>query len=203
MMLEFVFNYYLTSNSLTSVLLSPFFCSTHIFISSHFIWQGEVPAFFCPDDKPGLFYDQNRPPFARLTVLRSVLTAYLCAVVLEKQTNAPDRRKRNKNVDYPAYERRRSAEQPCYQVKAEDTDKSPVKAADYQQNQCYFVQHILRPFVIKNVCIRQPLCRLMHKLRPPQRTANLSGRFLSAVIFCAFNADLSKEICGCDFFAYI
>ena len=47
-MLEFVFNYYLKSNSLTSVLLSPFFCYTHIFISSHFIWQGEVPALFLP-----------------------------------------------------------------------------------------------------------------------------------------------------------
>ena len=63
-MLEFVFNYYLICNSLTSVLLSPFFCSTHIFLfhlifrralSLHFfcikmgvsLFDWETPIYFC------------------------------------------------------------------------------------------------------------------------------------------------------------
>ena len=50
-------------------------------------------------------------------------------------------RKTDKNIDDSADDSHLSAEKPCDDVKAEDTDAAPVKAADYKKRQRYSVKH--------------------------------------------------------------
>ena len=86
----------------------------------------------------------------------SVLIAVILrAVVLEKQTYAPDSGKCHQHINYPAEKGRCSAEQPCHKVKLKYPDKTPVQSADYEQYQSDFIQHIKPLFskmLLKNIC---------------------------------------------------
>ena len=73
--------------------------------------------------------------------VRSELVFAYKLVILEKQRDAPDRRRSDKCVNYPAEHRAHTAEKESDQIKLEYADKSPVDAADYQQRQKYLVPH--------------------------------------------------------------
>ena len=69
--------------------------------------------------------------------------------VPEKERYAPSRRQRHKNIDDPAYNGSLAAEDPGNEVEAENPDKPPVKAADYQEHKRQFIYpHIFSAFRI-------------------------------------------------------
>ena len=55
------------------------------------------------------------------------------AVFSEKKRYAPYCCERNKDIKYTAYYCAGPAEEPCYKVKTEYSDKSPVESADNKQ----------------------------------------------------------------------
>ena len=59
----------------------------------------------------------------------------------EEKRDAPYCRDSYKNVDGTAEDASCAAEKPCYHIKLEYTDQSPVYSSDYQKNKSNFVPH--------------------------------------------------------------
>ena len=63
-------------------------------------------------------------------------------VFLEEQGYTPYCRSSNEGIYDPADNRTHTAEKECYEIKLEDTDESPVDAADDKQRQSDLVPHM-------------------------------------------------------------
>ena len=63
-------------------------------------------------------------------------------VFLEEQGYTPYCRSSNEGIYDPADNRTHTAEKECYGIKLEDTDESPVDAADDKQRQSDLVPHM-------------------------------------------------------------
>lgn len=71
----------------------------------------------------------------------SLRTRY--GVVSEKQGDTPYCRESNNCIDYTADNGGLTAEDPCYDVKTEKSDASPIKTADYRKRKCKLIKHII------------------------------------------------------------
>ena len=90
-------------------------------------------------------FDIKMYVWTTLAVVRKNL--FVCsAVISEKKRNTPETRKRNYRIDYSAYDRVLSAEQPGNQVKLENTDETPVERAKYGKDQTDFIKHFINSF---------------------------------------------------------
>lgn len=103
----------------------------------------------------GAYHTPHRSAQARSHVMNSnlrkpccVLSSCLKQILLpEEKRNTPDCAYTYQHIDYSADNGSLSAKDKRYQIKLENTDKTPVDTADYQQQQCYTIQHLDSPFL--------------------------------------------------------
>jgi len=75
-------------------------------------------------------------------------------VPAKKHGNTPASRQSDNYIDKTAEEGRGSAERPRHKVKAENTHKTPVQAADYKDSQRKFVQSQFLPSKFFKIILR-------------------------------------------------
>ena len=61
--------------------------------------------------------------------------------ISEKKRDTPKCRKTDQSVDDPAYKCRLTSEDPCYDVEAKQTERSPIDTADDQKKECYSIKN--------------------------------------------------------------
>ncbi len=86
---------------------------------------------------------------------------------LKEQTYAPDAGKANEGINDTAYRCDLTSEDPCHQVKTEQTDNTPVQCADNGEDQCCSV-HVIPPSVVCCLSCGISICRdadSMHRIK--------------------------------------
>ena len=72
-------------------------------------------------------------------MLIAIVTVGFALILTEKKGNTPNARDRDYDINDPCYKRSRTAGYPSNEVEGEESDKTPVKAADYRYDQRDFV----------------------------------------------------------------